>query len=184
MTEQSIELPIMQLKIQLRDVKPATWRRVLVPTTIRYDQLHVIIQLLFDWENAHLHGFTVAHDRLLNYVPATDADEGFGGLQYRLTQDYLVYPDLALGRITYTYDYGDSWEHVITLEKMLAVSDLTTAQLPLCTAGRGAARMEDSRGATEDGFGETGLPFDQGDINEALAAYAEAGAQLINGIDF
>ncbi len=35
MTESSI----MQLRVTLKDVKPDTWRRVLVPTSIRYDQL-------------------------------------------------------------------------------------------------------------------------------------------------
>jgi hypothetical protein len=47
-------------------------------------------------------------------------------------------------KVTYTYDFGDGWEHGIVLEKRLS-ADPNTAY-PVCTAGQLAGPPEDCGG--------------------------------------
>jgi hypothetical protein len=58
--------PIYQLHIELRDLKPAIWRRVLVPQSVTLAKLHQVIQIAMGWTNSpmgwtnsHLHEFTI-----------------------------------------------------------------------------------------------------------------------------
>jgi hypothetical protein len=50
---------ICQLKITLRYVRPACWRRVLVPASATLGDLHEVIQVAFAWDDDHLHAFTI-----------------------------------------------------------------------------------------------------------------------------
>ena len=50
---------IYQLRIVLRDISPLIWRRLLVRSDTTLAQLHLMIQMLFDWRNEHLHHFHV-----------------------------------------------------------------------------------------------------------------------------
>jgi hypothetical protein len=45
------------LKIELDDVRPPVWRRVAVPSTIRLDRLHGVIQDAMGWHDEHLYAF-------------------------------------------------------------------------------------------------------------------------------
>ncbi|MCJ8182219.1 plasmid pRiA4b ORF-3 family protein [Lactiplantibacillus pentosus] len=94
----------MELKIRLIQVKPSVSRTILVPTTLRYRQLHELIQIAFGWENAHLHEFQLQQisdnrslmDVLRNIQPEGAIDE----------EKDMVYPEILNGSITYTYDFG------------------------------------------------------------------------------
>ena len=106
---------LLQLRIELRYTDPMIWRRVLVPDTITLVQLHAVIQESMGWSNSHLHEFEIA------------------GLRYGMTDsEWDVDPELineerkellkVLGdqkQFDYLYDFGDSWLHRITLEKIL-----------------------------------------------------------------
>jgi Plasmid pRiA4b ORF-3-like protein len=48
---------IYQLRIVLRDISPLIWRRLLVRSDTTLAQLHLMLQILFDWGNEHLHHF-------------------------------------------------------------------------------------------------------------------------------
>jgi hypothetical protein len=51
----------MQVKLSLRGVsKPPVWRRLLVPTDIRLDRLHDVIQTSMGWTDTHLHVFSAS----------------------------------------------------------------------------------------------------------------------------
>lgn len=168
---------ILQLRIQLNEVHPPVWRRILVPITIRYDQLNVIIQLAFGWTNSHLHGFVVAHDRQIEYIPEGSEDMAFG--KPLLTKNYLLYPDIKKGSVTYTYDFGADWEHKIKLEKILSIDEIPSAKLPYCIGGRGANRVENSRGMDASMNGASDLAFDKDSLNELLEEYAVAGEMML-----
>jgi hypothetical protein len=49
--------PVYQLKVTLRGVKPALWRRVLVPSRLTLERLHYALQIAMGWTNSHLHEF-------------------------------------------------------------------------------------------------------------------------------
>lgn len=129
---------VLQVKISvLGTSKPPVWRRLLVPATIRLDQLHDVIQTAMGWEDCHMHAF---------------AD---GSSEYGLADPELGHRDerkATLGRlleregerIRYTYDFGDSWEHDIVVEKTLAAEP--GARYPVCLAGKGACPPEDCGG--------------------------------------
>ena len=160
-----IESSIMQLRVTLSDVKPGTWRRVLVPTSIRYDQLHAIIQVLFGWTNSHLHSFSPVKDPTTEYgIIMPDLDMGEGMLN---ETEFFVYPDLEKGGVTYIYDFGASWTHQIELEKMVTMKAFIKAkqhQLPVVLAGRGPERIEDT--------GSRGRAFNGETINALFAEFA------------
>ncbi len=146
-TKRSAPTRILQLKIQLKNAKPPIWRRVLVPAQMPLDQLHGVIQAVFGWLDYHLHNFQTGGFRGPCYAPL-DPDglaDSFG--EPSLDESAVRVGEL-LGepgsKMVYTYDFGDDWEHAITVEKILTDDD--GGQLPRCTGGRGAAPAEDSGG--------------------------------------
>ncbi|ERL63856.1 IS1096 element passenger TnpR family protein [Schleiferilactobacillus shenzhenensis] len=153
----------LQLKIQLQDERPPLWRRVVVPMAFTLEQLHAVIQIAFDWQNAHLHHFWATQNKRVFYVPEIDPDFG---LEQHLAGETKAFSLLDKGNVMYEYDFGDSWEHLIHLEKILQVSDLNGVSAPFCLTGRGAAKLENSRGEAND----DGEPFNREAINQALQA--------------
>lgn len=131
---------VYQLKIQLLDVKPPVWRRVRVSGDTTLAGLHDVIQAAMGWEDYHLHEFTIGRTR---YVPAADREDSPNSLkdeaEHRLDQVLQVG-----ARIGYTYDFGDDWEHRITVEKVVAPE--ANRRYPTVVAGKGACPPEDSGG--------------------------------------
>jgi hypothetical protein len=131
--------PIYQLKITLKGAKPPIWRRVLVPSDLRLDLLHAVIQVAMGWTDSHLHQF-VAGGRFYG-VP----DDEFGfevqdETRVRLADILRKEKDTML----YEYDFGDGWEHQVLVEQ---VSAFDQAQpLPLCIKGKRACPPEDCGG--------------------------------------
>ena len=114
-----------QLRISL-DRTPI-WRRVVVPESLTLASLHLIIQQAMGWENRHLYVFEVGAKK---YGP-DDLDDDTVTLK-------SVFKG---GSIGYVYDFGDWWEHTVTLEQI-------TFQLvdKLVVAGEGKCPAEDSGG--------------------------------------
>ena len=50
---------VFGLRITLLDHRPEIWRRVLVPASLRLDQLHLVFQEAMGWTNSHLHQFRI-----------------------------------------------------------------------------------------------------------------------------
>ncbi len=120
-----IEVDLYQLKIQIDIDGFDIWRRVLVPSTYSFRNLHNIIQTVFDWQNYHLHKFEVKKDGSVDKLIVMDDDpdtlewldfDSYDVVQERFTalEDILPY-----GEVIYEYDFGDSWEHTIILEKVI-----------------------------------------------------------------
>jgi len=125
-----------------RGTKPPIWRRLELPADTGLAKLHGIIQVAFDWENAHPHVFETAFgdfgipDRELGHRSETP-----------VTLEEVA-PTVG-DKLQYTYDFGDGWTHEITLEKVL---DRVAVAYPRCTGGRRAAPPEDCGGVW--GFAE------------------------------
>jgi hypothetical protein len=130
---------IYQLKITLKDSKPPIWRRVEVSDTVTLAQLHQIIQAAMGWYDSHLHQFTLG--RVHYGVPdPDDFEEVRDERRVRLNQ-ILTGPKQNL---MYEYDFGDGWEHVVLLEKVLSPDHGVVS--PRCTAGKRACPPEDCGG--------------------------------------
>lgn len=169
-----VAIAAMEILVKLKDVKPAVSRKLIVPVTIRYDQLHVLIQLAFGWTNEHLYDFRLTHQPDLEYVGYLD-DMSIS--EQTLANQAYVYPDLQQDTVLYTYDFGETWEHVITLKRTLGFDELEGVQVPSCSWSRGANCAEDGQ-AQEDA-----LPFNRQNLNEQLALWSRAGEQMIRADD-
>lgn len=131
--------PIYQLKVTLQDIDPPIWRRVQVPGKITLSGLHLVIQKVMGWENYHLYQFTI--DGTEYGEPSSDAWSEVKNT--RLAKLNRV----ATGEgssFMYEYDFGDGWEHQITVEKILLPEPGT--QYPICIDGARACPPEDCGG--------------------------------------
>ena len=50
---------VYQFKIELKNIKPLIWRRILVPENYTFGDLHVAIQDCMGWTDTHLHEFKI-----------------------------------------------------------------------------------------------------------------------------
>jgi hypothetical protein len=129
---------IYYLKITLADLVPPVWRRVAIPGGYTLDRVHRVIQLAMGWQDCHLHSFDIAG---VSYG-APDPDgliDLLDELDTRL--DTVVAKD---ARFTYTYDFGDWWEHHVVAEDVVAAEP--DERYPTCTDGAGACPPEDVGG--------------------------------------
>lgn len=133
-----------QFKITLLGSKPAIWRRFQVPDCT-LGELHIVIQNVMGWEDAHLHQFIVGKDYY--GVPHPDDDFGLGPKihdedECRISE--IIPVKARVFRMVYEYDFGDSWEHGIELEKRLTADDFVGK--PICLEGSRACPLEDCGG--------------------------------------
>ena len=137
--------PTYQLKIVLLGSRPPIWRRLQVPGNASLGWLHAVLQVAMGWTNSHLHHFLTLDARYTD--PRHNEDMGFGEQPDRdeakatLAQ---VAPH-AGGQFGYEYDFGDSWEHEITVEKILP-GEAAAAPTALCLDGARACPPEDCGG--------------------------------------
>jgi Plasmid pRiA4b ORF-3-like protein len=141
---------VLSLKVTLRNVKPAVWRRILVRGGMTLGDLHVAIQVVMGWQNGHLHAFDVGGEQ---YGEPGSMEEI--GDENRLTLNRLV--KLGVSRFRYTYDFGDDWEHEILIEKVVPPAAATA--FPACVAGKRNCPPEDCGG-----------PFGYADLLEILGS--------------
>jgi tetratricopeptide (TPR) repeat protein len=130
---------VYQLKVTLKGFRPPIWRRLLVPADTRLAKLHDVVQIAMGWTDSHLHQFEAGRRSI--GVPDPN------GWQQVEDERKVRLADVAPGekaRLRYQYDFGDSWEHEILVEKVLPTE--TGARYPLCTAGRRACPPEDVGG--------------------------------------
>jgi hypothetical protein len=139
---------VYQFKITLKGTKPPIWRRILVPETYTFWDLHVAIQDAMGWDDYHLHEFTLLSPKTGRKVKIgipSDEDADFG---WKVLADWnqkiAHYFSSENSKADYVYDFGDGWEHSIKLEKILPRE--TGVAYPRCIDGRGACPPEDCGG--------------------------------------
>src|SRR5436305_3978168 len=110
-TRKSEPQEIYQLKVTLSGSKPPIWRRLLVPADMTLGRLHQVLQTVMGWHDSHLHDFDI---KGVTYGPA-DPDYRAMGLPTRNEKTVRLSKalDYVGAKATYTYDFGDSWEHKI-----------------------------------------------------------------------
>lgn len=120
------EVKLYQFHIQIDIEGYDIWRRVLVPSTYSFRHFHNIIQIVFDWQNYHLHSFEAKKDGVKDKIIVMDDDPGSlewldfdrqDILQERFVALEDIFPEYE--EVMYEYDFGDSWEHKIILEKVI-----------------------------------------------------------------
>ncbi len=133
---------IIQLKITLQGTEPPIWRRILVDKKTTFFELHHIIQIAMGWDNYHLYEFKIKDYRIGE--PYKD-DEGWGDKLIDASKKTLdsVISDTKV-KFEYTYDFGDSWQHLIKVEKFLQKAE--NVKYPICIDGELNCPPEDCGG--------------------------------------
>jgi hypothetical protein len=129
-TEQGPPL-LLRLKLLLRDVHPAVWRRVSLADSLSIADLHQVIQLLMGWDDDHLHRFRI-HGRDYGIAdiggPSFDEDAAAVPLsQFRFR---------PAERFLYEYDFMAGWRVEVRVEKVIKEAKCESHLIPVCVAGR------------------------------------------------
>lgn len=121
------------------------WRRVVVREDINLGLLHAVIQVVMGWTNSHLHQFIIEDIFYMN--PRMNEDMSF--------DDAPIYDEgktrlmdvvkRARSKFIYEYDFGDSWMHSISVEKIIA-PEAATKYFAECIGGEKACPPDDCGG--------------------------------------
>ena len=110
----------MPLRIELREVAPLVWRRVLVPDRWTLADLHRYLQWVIGWTDSHGHEFQVGDGLVAPDWWIQEAWSEEDASRYRDERWVSVVAVLselgAHGEFEYRYDMGDGWEHRIVIE--------------------------------------------------------------------
>jgi len=128
---------VISLKVTLRGMRPPIWRRLEVPIRMSLDLLHDAIQAAMGWKDHHLYRFDIAGRSYGNPCQVDDVAD-----DTRLTLAGVM--KSGVRRFTYTYDFGDDWEHEIVIEGKKAATD--GRRYPICIAGKMNCPPEDCGG--------------------------------------
>jgi len=131
-----------QLRIELEHIRPAIWRRILVPDNVTLARLHPILLWSMGWQGGHLHEYEIAR---LRYGPPPEdewprSEPIHDERRFRLNR----FVDTGLRRFKYLYDFGDHWEHIVAVEDVHPRTART--QAVICVAGENACPPEDVGG--------------------------------------
>lgn len=133
---------VYQLKVQLKGSKPPIWRQLRVMNTIKLSQLHDILQLALGWEDYHLYEFR--QQDLCFIADLGEETEFFDDAYFSHEAQVRDLLQRSKDKMIYTYDFGDHWEHSITLEEVIPAGRRNTpAEL---IKAKGACPPEDCGG--------------------------------------
>ncbi len=138
---------VLQIRISLVGVVPPIWRRIQIPSTYSFWDLHVAIQDAMGWLDYHLHAFRIPDLRQGTLAEIGIPDDEYETGQQTLpgweigVEDYLHH---AFPVAVYEYDFGDGWMHVVQLEARLAAHK--GRPYPNCLAGERKCPPEDCGG--------------------------------------
>ncbi len=133
---------IYQFKVTLKESQPPIWRRFQV-RDCTLGEFHEVLQVIMGWEDCHLHQFIIRGD----YYGPADCEDADWDTEMRDEQKFSigqVAEPGRTGRFIYEYDFGDSWQHEIALEKVLDPEP--NVSYPRCIGGARACPPEDVGG--------------------------------------
>lgn len=145
---------IYQLKIVLNGMQPQVWRVIQIPETFNFFELHLAIQNAMGWENYHPYQFNIINNsnNKIEYcvgIPDNECDiEVLDSYKSKIRKYFLL--DRANYKITYEYNFEDSWVHDVILEKILQSNK--DVIYPTCIDGEFVCPPEDCGGISEDRF--------------------------------
>lgn len=133
--------PVYQLKVTLKGSKPPIWRRIQVRGSTRLSTLHEILQIVMGWTDSHLHQFIVGD--VYYGIPDPEWDWGAEIKNEQRVQLGQIVSGVK-DKFIYEYDFGDSWEHELVVEKALSAE--AEVAYPVCLTGKRACPPEDVGG--------------------------------------
>ena len=122
---------LLRLKLLLRGVHPAVWRRVELADSLSIADLHRVIQLRMGWDDDHLHRFRIhGRDYGIAYVGGPGFDEDAAAVRlarfgFRPTERFLYEDDFTAG-----------WQVEVRVEKVIEERLCESHLIPACLAGQ------------------------------------------------
>ena len=138
---------VHHFEVALQEVEPKVWRGIQVPSSYSFWDLHVAIQDAMGWLDYHLHEFEIVNPATGNTERMGIPDDAFDDEQPALPSWELQISDYFSSenaRAIYTYDFGDNWQHTVTLKEV--VERVPRMRYPRCVAGERACPPEDCGG--------------------------------------
>ena len=149
---------ILRLRASIVGIEPEIWRTIDVDDSLSLAQLHMVLQVAFNWFDSHLHRFSDDDPwARSNGIPRIGRQPRAWVDAWSLTEVELEgeedEADTTIGEamqhdgpLWYVYDSGDNWLHRIDLiDRDAARADEPLAQL---VSGERRAPFEDSGGIT------------------------------------
>ncbi len=138
---------IFRLRVEIEETEPIIYRVLLLRGNIGLDLLHAVLQVAMGWTNSHLHKFTIGDSEYSD--PEFNLNEdAFEGRKFVEDEAIVNLDEVAPHKsfqFGYQYDFGDSWEHLITVEDIIA-DDGTLEGFAECIEGKRACPPEDCGG--------------------------------------
>ncbi|WP_251040156.1 plasmid pRiA4b ORF-3 family protein [Arthrobacter sp. ISL-72] len=116
---------ILEVRVELVDSEPEIWRRLEVRGSLALNQVHLVLQAAFGWEDPHLHRFTTDNPfaplrpvdgevpEALQWLPGQECEEPEDRPEEDCSLDQLL--ALGAGGAFYEYDFGDGRLHRLEL---------------------------------------------------------------------
>lgn len=140
---------VHQFLVVLTNTDPLVWRRLQLPASGTFWDLHIAIQDAMGWEDRHLHEFRFVTGGGYRVMTVGIPDEhGAGGQPVVASWDvplatYFDQATWGTPPLLYLYDFGDEWQHIVTHEGVLAADE---GSYPRCTGGAMPAPPEECGG--------------------------------------
>jgi hypothetical protein len=103
--------PVFDVFVQLKlRASVPMYRRFFIGDDVAFDELHVAIQDICGWENRHAWGVVDAKGkRVCGSLPDMPSPKS--------VRVASVFPRTGKLKLKYTYDWGDSWQHTLTIAR-------------------------------------------------------------------
>lgn len=135
---------VLTFHVRLAEIAPAIWRRFEIRAEGTFWHLHCAIQDSMPWKDYHLHEFRFPAGDRKTRIGITGFDEGeeelLASWETPLKDWFVAPPD----QCNYVYDFGDHWEHTVTLESREPAEK--GKRYPGCLAGERRCPPEDVGG--------------------------------------
>lgn len=141
---------VYQFKVVLKEIAPTIWRQIQVPEDYSFWDFHISLQNVMGWKDSHLHQFKTKNPKTGKneaigipedlYDGIDDGRKTLPGRKLHI-RDYFSEENRTL---SYLYDFGDGWNHLIEYECILFRKK--KQKYPFCVAGERACPPEDCGG--------------------------------------
>ncbi len=132
-------------KIELEGVKPPVERTLIIPANPTFGWLHAVIQVAMGWTNSHLHQFRFGSTLISDPAFELDEDQDEKKVLDEKREKLKGHFGDDRAVLSYTYDFGDSWQHKLTISAVTEIGGGIQRQA-VCIGGAGACPPEDCGG--------------------------------------
>ena len=113
--QEKVSVRAFQMKITLRGMKPAVWRRLFVPEDMTFNDLADVLIVVMGWNGSHLSAFELPKSGMnIMANPWSDDETQFGERNGKTVKLSQFLPGEK--KFIFVYDMGDNWEHEVVIE--------------------------------------------------------------------